>query len=243
MPIFRLDKSLAFPDVDWAEDDGLLAVGSDLSPNRLLLAYESGIFPWYQIGNNIYWFAPPERMVLKPSEFLASKSMVQIAKKNQFTIESVIACCRYHLRPQQQGLGSWITKKITNAYTTLYNLGFAHSVEVYNTQTGNLAGGLYGISLGGCFFGESMFSAESNASKYAFIMLCLHLKEWQFLMLDCQIYSAHLASLGAYLIPRSQYMHQLAQGLQTTTLQGSWTNLYNDNLKHDFKHTKLLFNT
>jgi leucyl/phenylalanyl-tRNA--protein transferase len=169
MPIFRLGKSIFFPPVSLATESGLLAVGGDLSPYRLLEAYRRGIFPWYSPGEPILWWAPQPRFILYPNEITISHNMGQIFKKKFFCItldqnfDGVISACQTAVRPDQGG--TWITNEMKEAYSILHELGYAHSVEVWRDN--KLVGGLYGVSLGGCFFGESMFSFESNASKAA----------------------------------------------------------------------------
>ncbi|MFI5140660.1 MAG: leucyl/phenylalanyl-tRNA--protein transferase, partial [Sphingobacteriales bacterium] len=172
--IFRLDERLLFPDPDLAEPDGLLAVGGDLSVNRLLLAYQNGIFPWYSDDTPILWYSPHERFVLYPAELKISKSMNQVLRSNKFRVtvdqcfDEVIAACSAVLREGQDG--TWITDDMKAAYLLLHQKGYAHSIEVW--QQDNLVGGLYGVQIGGVFCGESMFSLVSNASKVALIHLC-----------------------------------------------------------------------
>lgn len=207
MPLFAIDKELIFPPVHLAEADGLLAVGGDLSVKRLLLAYRSGIFPWYE-GEHILWWCPDPRFVLFPDELKISKSMRQLLKKGayNFTINKafsqVISNCKTIARRQQAS--TWITNEVKEAFIHLHQLGFAHSAEVW--QDGELAGGLYGVRLGNIFFGESMFSKQSNASKYAFIKYVEFLKTENLVMVDCQVYTEHLESLGARMIPREEFI-------------------------------------
>ena len=210
MPLFVLDKELYFPPVHLAEPDGLLAIGGDLTVERLLLAYKNGIFPWYE-GEHILWWCPDPRFVLFPDELKISKSMKQLIKKEefQFTInkafEEVINNCKTIDRKGQEG--TWITNEVKKAYTLLHKKGIAHSAEVW--KNGVLAGGLYGIRLGKVFFGESMFSKQSNASKYAFIKYSEYLKEEGVEIIDCQVYTEHLESLGARMIPRKEFISLL----------------------------------
>ena len=212
MPLFALDKQLVFPPVHLAEPDGLLAVGGDLSADRLLLAYRSGIFPWYE-GEHILWWCPDPRFVLSPKELKISKSMSVLLKKSafEFTINKaftqVINQCKTISRKEQDG--TWITDDVKRAYTRLHELGFAHSAEVW--QDGELAGGLYGIRLGKMFFGESMFSKKSNASKYAFISYVQQLKSEGVELIDCQVHTEHLESLGAKMIDRSEFISLLRE--------------------------------
>jgi leucyl/phenylalanyl-tRNA--protein transferase len=188
-----------------------LAVGGDLSPERLLLAYKSGIFPWYNQGEPIVWYSPDPRMVLFPKNLKISKSMKQIIRKNQFRVtfnqhfSEVIANCKNSYREGQRG--TWITDEMEQAYINLHNLGIAKSVEVW--EGNELVGGLYGIDLGHIFCGESMFSKVSNASKFAFIYLVQKLEKEDYALIDCQVYNAHLASLGAEEISRETFLAYL----------------------------------
>jgi leucyl/phenylalanyl-tRNA---protein transferase len=210
MPIFALDKELVFPPVDLAEPDGLLAMGGDLSIGRLLLAYRQGIFPWYE-GEHILWWCPDPRFVLFPSKLKVSKSMQQLMKKDlfEFTINKdfagVIAYCKTIGRRGQ--LGTWITDAVSDAYTKLHKLGYAHSAEAW--YQGELVGGLYGLRMGRVFFGESMFSTMSNASKFAFIKYVQQLESENVALLDCQVYTQHLESLGAGMIERGEFIDLL----------------------------------
>ena len=203
-----LNKTDDFPNVETADQYGVLAVGGDLSVNRLLNAYKNGIFPWYNQGEPIIWYAPPKRMVLFPEELKISKSMKQILKKEIFTVtfnrnfKEVIRQCKTIYRQGQQG--TWITDEMEAAYLKLHELGKAKSVEVW--QNNQLVGGLYGVDLDTVFCGESMFSLVSNASKTAFIYLVKHLQSQNYKVLDCQVYNDHLASLGAREIPRMEFM-------------------------------------
>lgn len=210
MPFFAIDKELVFPPVRYAEPDGLLAMGGDLSPERLLLAYRSGIFPWYE-GKDILWWSPDPRFVLFPSEIRISKSMKTLIGKQafEFTINKafneVICHCQQISRKGQSG--TWITEEVRAAYTIMHTLGYAHSAEAW--LNGQLVGGLYGIRLGKAFFGESMFSKVSNASKYTFIKYVETLKQEDVQLVDCQVYTEHLESLGARMIPRTQFIQLL----------------------------------
>lgn len=214
MPLYALDQSLWFPPVDEALPDGLLAIGGDLTTERLLLAYRRGIFPWYSEDVPLWW-SPDPRFVLFPNELKVSKSMQQLLKKNafDFTINSsfgaVIHNCKQTMRPNQDG--TWITNDVEEAYINLHTLKVAHSAEAW--ENGELVGGLYGIRMNNLFFGESMFSHQSNASKYAFIKYVQHLQSEGVIMIDCQVYTEHLASLGARMIPRSQFMQILREQL------------------------------
>jgi leucyl/phenylalanyl-tRNA---protein transferase len=207
MPLFALDNELIFPPVQLAEPDGLLAVGGDLSTERLLLAYRSGIFPWYE-GQHILWWSPDPRFVLFPDELKESKSMRQLAKRDAFefrvdvAFERVIASCRTIARREQES--TWITDEVKKAYTRLHKAGHAHSAEAW--LNGELVGGLYGIRMGRVFFGESMFSKVSNASKYAFIQYVRQLQSEGVALIDCQVYTEHLETLGARMIPREDFV-------------------------------------
>lgn len=207
--IFRLnDDDVSFPPPELAEDDGLLAVGGDLSPERLMNAYSQGIFPWYSDETPILWYAPHERFVLFPHKVKISKSMRQVIRSGKFTVTwnrafaEVIRACSAKVRKDQDG--TWITEDMQNAYIRLHALGIAHSVEVWTD--GRLAGGLYGVSAGRVFCGESMFSHASNASKLALIWLC---ENKDYALIDCQIQSEHLESLGAEMISRDEYQRFL----------------------------------
>jgi len=210
MPLYALDNRLWFPPVSEAMDDGLLAVGGDLSPERLVLAYKKGIFPWYD-GDTPLWWCPDPRFVIFPDELKVSKSMQQLLKRNafKFTINSafaqVIHYCKTNERKDQDG--TWITDDVEKAYNKLYTLGIAHSAEAW--QDDELVGGLYGIRLGKVFFGESMFSNVSNASKYAFISYVKLLQQQGVELIDCQVYTPHLESLGARMIDREDFIARL----------------------------------
>ena len=203
-----LSENIWFPPVDEANHDGLLAIGGDLSAERLELAYRSGIFPWYSQGDPIIWYSPDPRMVLFPKKLKVSKSMKQLIRKGEFVItfntdfKKVIANCKTITRPGQPG--TWITDEMQQAYIKLHELGFAKSVEVWKDN--ELVGGLYGIDLGHVFCGESMFSKISNTSKLAFIFLVEKLQKEKYAMLDCQMYNEHLASLGAEEISREEFL-------------------------------------
>ncbi len=207
MPIFALNKELIFPPVHLAQPDGLLAVGGDLSTQRLLLAYRNGIFPWYE-GEYILWWCPDPRFILFPSELKVSKSMKQLFNKEQFiftineAFTEVIGNCKTISRREQES--TWITNEVKDAFIHLHQLGFAHSAEVWLND--ELVGGLYGVRLGNIFFGESMFSKQSNASKYAFIKYVEYLKGENVVMIDCQVYTEHLESLGARMISRKEFI-------------------------------------
>jgi leucyl/phenylalanyl-tRNA---protein transferase len=207
MSIFALDNKLIFPPAHLSEPDGLLAIGGDLSPERLLLAYKSGIFPWYE-GEYILWWCPNPRCVLFPAELKVSHSMKQLLKKEsmEFTVNKafpeVIRNCKQINRDGQAS--TWITDEVENAYMKMHALGYAHSAEAW--VNGELAGGLYGLRLGKVFFGESMFSNTTNASKFAFIKYTQQLQSEGVELIDCQVHTAHLESLGARMIPRTEFL-------------------------------------
>jgi|SRR5687767_14040389 len=210
MPLFALEEELSFPPVHLAEPDGLLAIGGDLSPERLLLAYKNGIFPWYE-GEHILWWCPDPRFVLFPGEIKTTKSITSLISKNEFDFTTnkafaqVIHHCKQIKRPGQQG--TWITDEVEKAYCRMHELGYAHSAEAW--KDGELAGGLYGIKLGKVFFGESMFSKQSNASRYAFIKYVQQLKDEGIELIDCQVYTEYLESFGARMIPREKFVDML----------------------------------
>lgn len=209
--MFILDKSLSFPPVSYTDSNGILAIGGDLSPQRLILAYKSGIFPWYSQGEPITWYCPKNRMVLFPNRVFISKSMRQLIKKNIFEVRfnsafaEVIHQCKTSERNGQNG--TWITDAMEQAYNDLHQLGWAKSVEVY--QNNELVGGLYGIDLGTIFCGESMFSKVSNASKIAFISLAHYAIQNHYKLIDCQVYNQHLSSLGAETLARAEFLKYL----------------------------------
>lgn len=206
--IFRLDKRIIFPNPSLAEEDGLLAVGGDLSTDRLLLAYHNGIFPWYNDDTPILWYSPHERFVLLPDELKISKSMRQVLKSGRFKMTydknfaGVIDACSTVDRKGQGG--TWITADMKNAYVRLHKEGHAHSVEVWEGE--KLVGGLYGVQIGKVFCGESMFSKVSNASKVALISLC---NTDRYKLIDCQVHTEHLESMGAKMIGRDEYLRIL----------------------------------
>ncbi len=207
--IFKLnDNDILFPNTSLAEEDGLLAIGGDLSTQRLLAAYSQGIFPWFSDDEPICWYAPHERCVIFPEKVFVSKTMQQTINRKLFTItkntafEGVIKHCAAIERKEQDG--TWITNEMENAYIKLHQLGIAKSVEVW--QENELVGGLYGLEINNIFCGESMFSKVSNASKAALIWLC---KENNYSLIDCQLRTAHLTSMGAEMIPQKDYLIKL----------------------------------
>ncbi len=209
--MYILGKELIFPAVQSAGENGLLAIGGDLSSERLLLAYRNGIFPWYDENDPICWYCPNPRFVLFPEELNISKSMRTVLSngKFSFTVNSafteVIKNCKTVNRKNQPG--TWISDAIIAAYTSLHLKGFAHSAEAW--KNGELVGGLYGIRLGNLFFGESMFSNQSNASKFAFIKYVKYLQKQQVQLIDCQVYTSHLQTLGARMIERENFLQLL----------------------------------
>lgn len=206
--IFQLTDDLIFPNPELSEDDGLLAIGGDLSLDRLLLAYENGIFPWFNEDDPILWYSPPERFVLYPKEVKISKSMAKVIKSCIFKVtynnafEAVINNCANTFRDGQEG--TWINKLMLDAYLNLHKKGFAHSIEVWENE--ELVGGLYGVLMNGIFCGESMFAKKSNASKVGLIWLCENAK---ISLVDCQVYTPHLESMGAVLIDRNAFLEVL----------------------------------
>ena len=219
MPLYALNDRLWFPPVDEGLEDGLLAIGGNLSTERLLLAYQNGIFPWYE-GDVPLWWCPDPRFVLFPEELIISSSMKKLLKRKAFTFtinkafEEVIHHCKNVKRTYQQG--TWITDEVQQAYTILHKKGFAHSAETWLSN--ELVGGLYGVRLGKVFFGESMFSLVSNASKYAFIKYIQQLQQENVQLIDCQVYTQHLESLGARMISRNEFIKLLHDLLETELL-------------------------
>ncbi len=225
MPIFRLSEEVIFPPPELAEKDGLLAVGGNLSEKRLLAAYSEGIFPWYSDGSPVLWWSPDPRLVLIPGELRVSRSLKQIIKKGMYRVtmdeafdEVIRACASVHTKKDG---GTWLTAEMIEAYVQLHNAGFAHSVESWDG--GELAGGLYGVSLGGAFFGESMFAKRHDASKVAFVSLVRRLIDWHFRLIDCQVKTQHLMNFGARGIPRAQFLRMLRQALKMPERRGRWS--------------------
>lgn len=212
-----------------ADPNGILAVGGDLSPERLLTAYTWGIFPWFNEGEPIIWWSPDPRFVLYPNDLKVSKSMRPYFNQQKFTVtfdtqfEAVMRSCQQQRRKGQFG-GTWITEDMVEAYVRLHRLGYAHSVEVWKDQA--LVGGLYGVALGKVFFGESMFARESNASKFGFISLVKKLQEFDFQLVDCQQETNHLGSLGARAIDRKVFLDLLKKNQEEETLVGSWADFF-----------------
>jgi leucyl/phenylalanyl-tRNA--protein transferase len=224
VPVFHLTKALSFPSPDLAEEDGLLAVGGDLSPERLLLAYANGIFPWYS-RDPILWWSPPERPVVAPGAIHVGRSLAKAMRRAPYELkfdsafDDVIAACALTKRPGQRG--TWITPAMREAYGRLHALGVAHSAEAW--QDGQLVGGLYGVALGGAFFGESMFARAPDASKLAFVALCRHLEAWGFGLIDSQVTNDHTERFGTVEIPRSEFLARIRAEQQKPGRPGLWT--------------------
>ncbi|UCC57505.1 MAG: leucyl/phenylalanyl-tRNA--protein transferase [Gammaproteobacteria bacterium] len=219
------DPKIAFPEVELAlkEPDGLLAIGGDLSVPRLLQAYRLGIFPWYGPGQPILWWSPDPRLVLYPQRLHVSRNLARALRKNVFEVtmdtafESVIDACA---APRTNESGTWITTEMTQAYLELHRQGHAHSVECW--QQGRLVGGLYGVSIGRIFFGESMFSTVSNASKVALSRLARQLVQWEFHLIDCQVHTSHLVTLGANSMSRNEFVYVLKQACALPGKESPW---------------------
>jgi leucyl/phenylalanyl-tRNA--protein transferase len=225
MPVYRLGPEIAFPPPEEAEPSGLLAVGGDLRPERLLLAYSMGIFPWYDEEHPILWHSPDPRYVLLPPDLAVSRTLRRALKRGAFDVtldtafEDVIRACAES--PRKNDPGTWITSDMIDAYCRLFELGFAHSAEAW--REGELAGGLYGVSLGGCFFGESMFTRLTDASKVAFVTLVRQLAAWQFDLIDCQVHTEHLVRFGATPWTRRRFLERLGASLARPTRRGRWS--------------------
>ncbi len=224
MTVFLLSDDLVFPPPEIAEKNGLLAVGGDLSEERLLLAYAKGIFPWFSEHSPILWWSPDPRLVLLPGKMNVARSLGQLMKKGVFTVtidnafEKVIRhCADVH---REKDSGTWITEEMIDAYKKLHISGYAHSVETWHA--GELVGGLYGVALGKAFFGESMFSTMSNASKVALAGLARLLNEWEYRFIDCQVTSKHLISLGAREMRRTRFLKILEEALKSPTDFRQW---------------------
>ncbi|MEZ4774330.1 MAG: leucyl/phenylalanyl-tRNA--protein transferase [Bacteroidia bacterium] len=224
MPVYGLTEELIFPPPHLSNRDGILAVGGDLRPERLLLAYSMGIFPWYSHDDPIIWWSPDPRLVLYPSQLIVSRSMRPVFNQGKFTFtmdeafrEVITACSK---APRKGQDGTWITDEMLEAYCELHDLGFAHSVEVWEKDV--LVAGLYGVSLGKCFFGESMFTNVSNGSKAGFIYLVRGLEKIGYELIDCQVYTDHLSSLGAVEISRKKFLSDLAVSVPKPTWRGKW---------------------
>lgn len=213
MPVFQLNDQLVFPDPRWATREGLLAVGGDLSAERLILAYQLGIFPWYGEDEPILWWSPDPRCILFPQEVYVSRRLDRLIRQRRFRLTCnaafprVVAACA-DVRAQC-GEATWLTGEMQEAYRQLHELGFAHSVEAWADD--DLVGGLYGVALGRFFFGESMFHRRSNASKVILAQLARYLDRAGFILLDCQVPNPHLASMGARDVPREDFLDLLAR--------------------------------
>jgi len=223
MPVFRLDDRLVFPPVHLAED-GLLALGGDLRPERLLLGYTQGIFPWYAENLPILWHSPDPRMVMTTRDLVIQRSLRKTIKRQPYRLaidtafHDVLRGCAEVPRPGQNG--TWLIPEMVDAYMKLHDLGFAHSFEAWNGD--ELVGGLYGVSLGAAFFGESMFARAPDASKIAFAASVRQLDEWHIGLIDCQVHTDHLERFGAYEVPRLEYLQMLARALDEPTRRGKW---------------------
>lgn len=225
MPIYQLDDRLWFPDPQGAEE-GIVAIGGDLEPERLLLAYSEGIFPWFDDDDPIIWWSPDPRYLLIPEKFHVSRSFRRFLNKKKFTVTvdekfaEVIENCATIDRKEQDG--TWITEEMKVAYTNLHELGYAHSVEVWD-EAHQLVGGMYGVSIGRAFFGESMFSKQPNASKTALYYLSNLLSKNGFSFIDAQIHTPHMVSLGAERVTRQVFLKKLADAIQFPTWKGKWS--------------------
>ncbi|MDR0827048.1 MAG: leucyl/phenylalanyl-tRNA--protein transferase [Desulfovibrio sp.] len=225
MPVYRLPESeICFPDPFEAREDGLLAVGGDLSPQRLVAAYCLGLFPWYDIDSPRLWWSPDPRCILLPEEFHLPRSLKRVLRAGVFSFSldrafaDVIKACA---EERADTAGTWLIPEMIEAYINLHRLGLAHSVEAW--RDGTLAGGLYGLALGGVFFGESMFYAAPDASKAAFACLVEELKHRDFTLIDCQQTTPHMQRFGAKAVKREEFMRLLTQGLSKSFTQGAWT--------------------
>ena len=223
MTVYYLGNEPIFPPVEESDPDGILAVGGDLSPRRLIEAYTHGIFPWYSSNTPIIWWSPDPRFVIYPSEVKVSKSMHQVLKRKIFDIRfdtsfrEVITACSGKRKHEK---GTWIVPEMIEAYVNLHKSGLAHSIEAWHED--KLAGGLYGVSIGGIFFGESMFSRENNASKAAFIVLASNLQRLGFDLIDSQVHTNHMESLGALEIERSLFLKIVTESVKRETISGNW---------------------
>lgn len=218
-----------FPDPRQMGEEDIALVGGGLSSDLLLNAYQIGLFPWYNPGEPVMWWCPRERMILHPREIHISHSMRNVINSNVFRItadrdfEEIMVACAHIPRSGQEG--TWITDEIIDNYLKLHKLGYAHSIEVRD-HTDEIVGGLYGVSMGRAFFGESMFSLQPNASKFAFIRLCQRLEELNFSLVDCQVYTPHLESLGANPVARNHFLNELENALTHPTIKGNWGMLF-----------------
>jgi leucyl/phenylalanyl-tRNA--protein transferase len=224
VPVFRLSERVAFPPPELADETGLLAVGGDLSPERLLLAYSLGIFPWYGEDLPILWHSPDPRLVLEADQVVIPRSLRKQIRRGRYDVRldtafvDVMRGCAETPRPEQDG--TWITDDMIAAYMRLHELGYAHSAEAW--LDGELVGGLYGVSLGAAFFGESMFARATDASKVAFVVLLEQLARWDIRLIDCQVHTDHLARFGAENWARARFLRALAAALERPTRRGPW---------------------
>jgi leucyl/phenylalanyl-tRNA--protein transferase len=226
MPTRDFTGHYSFPDPRKADAEGLVAYGGDLNPQRVLAAYAQGIFPWpYDAAAPLLWFSPDPRMVLRPADLHISRSLQRAINKQSFEVKfdtafaKVIRQCATIRRPGQKG--TWITDEMIQAYERLHEMGFAHSAEAWNK--GKLVGGLYGVSLGAAFFGESMFAEQPDASKVAFVHLVRQLHAWEFQLFDCQVQTEHVTRLGATPWPRARFLKALEKALEQPTRKGTWS--------------------
>ncbi len=224
MPVYQLSEENIFPHPDLADESGLLAYGGDLKAERLIQAYANGIFPWYSKGEPILWWSPDPRMVLFPEKLKVSKSLKQSLSNKSFEVkfdenfEAVIEHCSAVAREGQDG--TWITEEMCKAYIQLHKKGLAHSVETYSDEV--LVGGLYGLSIGSAFFGESMFQTKNDASKVALFFLVEKTKEWNFTFIDAQVETDHMKRMGAENIPRKKFLEILKIAIKAPTIKGKW---------------------
>jgi len=229
-PYLKEDEEFIFPDPRLAESPGVVCIGANLSPGLLLSAYRQGIFPWFSELEPITWWSPDERFILPSKDVHIGATMKKVLRQQRFTFSldkefsNVMHECAKQKRPDQDG--TWITQDMLDAYIHLHELGYAHSVEAY--KDGILCGGLYGVSLGGMFFGESMFHTEANASRAAFITLALNLKDSGIELIDSQVYTDNMAAVGAFLVNRDEYLDRLALLLEKPTKKGSWKEQFPD---------------
>ena len=224
MPVSLLDKELSFPEPEDANEEGIVAVGGDVSPERLLVAYRQGIFPWPARGYPLLWFSPDPRFALTPSRAHVSRSLRKVVRREQIRVTAdtafsdVINACAAMPRPHQQG--TWITRELQEGYLGLHKLGYAHSIEAWRDD--ELVGGLYGVALGGTFAGESMFASEPDASKVAFTTLLGHLAMWGFRIVDCQVHTEHLARFGATMWPRDRFLAEWRTAVDQPSILAPW---------------------
>ena len=231
MPIYQLGEEIAFPHPSLATPEGLLAVGGDLRPQRLILAYSHGIFPWYSEGRPILWWCPSPRLVLYPAQLHVGRSLRKTLRRRPYRItidtafEQVMGSCAVTKRPDQDG--TWITDDMKAAYVRLHEMGIAHSVEAWDDDT--LVGGVYGLSLGSAFFGESMFAHRPDASKVAFVYLVRQLEAWDFDIIDCQVVTEHLVRFGAHEMELEPFLDTLERATARPTRRGPWA--FDDDLE------------